>query len=359
MKILQLNLSNFRNYKNIQLNPNNINIIIGKNASGKTNILESIHFLTEGKSFRTNSDEELIKFNENQSIISSKIENFSYEDELKVIINKNGKNNFFINSEEFQLKNYRRDFSSVIFSPSDLNMIKFGPSDRRKYLDILISKVDPMYLYNLNRYKKILNDRNKLLKKNVIYELLEVYNFQLANYGVKILRMRLNILRKFEKYVQNHYKNLSGGDDLKITYLSTVPLDKEELEMESSFEKHLKKFNERDLEVRFTTVGPHRDDLDFKINGNSAKSFGSQGEIRTVVLALKLSEIDILNEIKKTTPILLLDDVFSELDENRISYLMNSINGAQTFITSTNINENKFKYLNANFYEINNGEFIS
>ncbi|WP_036730440.1 DNA replication/repair protein RecF [Peptoniphilus mikwangii] len=360
MKILNLELSNFRNYKYLYYNPKGqINVITGENAMGKTNLLEAIYVLTVGKSFRTVKDSELIQIGGEQTNLKALSINFEYEDYLDVNIYKDKKNKYSINSDDMNLSKYRRDFSSVIFSPSDLNMVKFSPSERRKYLDSLILKLSSVYEHNLYRYRKIIFERNKLLKKNINYDLLEVYDFQLAKYGVKILRERLKILKEFENYVKYHFSNLSGGENLKITYLSTIPLMSDEEEMEKIFLDSLKNCRKRDLEIKFTTIGPHRDDIDFKIENLSAKTYGSQGEIRTVVLSLKLSEVDIIKNYQKNSPLLLLDDVFSELDKNRASYLINSLKNMQTFITSTNLNEENFRSLNADFYEIKNGQIIN
>ncbi|MBP2025555.1 DNA replication/repair protein RecF [Peptoniphilus stercorisuis] len=357
MKLLNLKLFNYRNYSYLEFFPcDKINVIVGKNAIGKTNLLEAVYILTVGKSFRTSRDQEIINLNKNSSELLGSINNFGYEDDLKVVLNRDEKNRYFLNSEELNLKNYKRDMASVIFSPSDLNMIKFSPQERRKYLDNLISKIDPIYEHNLSKYRKIVYERNKLLKKSRDRSLIDIYNFQLADTGVKILRTRLNIIKILEKYSKMHFKNLSGGENLKITYLSTIPLSSDESEMQKIFLKHLDNAVERDLELKYTTIGPHRDDLDFKIEDLSVKSYGSQGEIRSVVLSLKLAEVNLIRGILKSDPILLLDDVFSELDKNRAKYLINSLNNVQTFITSTDLNEENFKDLEGSFFEIENSK---
>ncbi|RVU55740.1 DNA replication/repair protein RecF [Anaerosphaera multitolerans] len=357
MKIIDLEIFNFRNYDHLQFKPHgNINLIMGKNAMGKTNLLEAIYILAYGKSFKVARDNEIIKLDCEKSNLKATMENFGYEDKYQVEINLNAKNNFYINEESLSSKEYKRDMASVIFTPADLDIIKFSPLDRRRYLDNLISKVDAIYDHNLSVYKKILFERNRLLKKSFNYDLLEVYNFQLSQMGVKLLRTRLNYIRQIEKYAKEHFKNLSGGDDLKITYLSTVPLKLEQSEMESIFLKHLKNSHKRDLELKYTTVGPHRDDLDFRIKNLSSKKFGSQGEIRSVVLSLKLAELDILREKLKTNPILLLDDVFSELDKSRSKYLVDSFKNNQIFITTTDLNEDILKDLIGKYFEINNGK---
>ncbi|CDZ74205.1 DNA replication and repair protein RecF [Peptoniphilus sp. ING2-D1G] len=362
MKILNLEIFKFRNYEYLNFKPDiNLNLILGENAMGKTNFLEAIYMLTFGKSFRTSRDKDLIKIGSNNTILKSKVLNFEYEDELEVEIELQGSNKFKINEKQESIKKYKKNFSSVIFSPADLNMIKQSPNERRKYLDDLISIISPVYEHNLSCYKKIVFQRNRLLKNNLkennSKNLLEVYNFQLANYGIKLLKERLKIIRIFEKFCKHHFKVLSGGDDFKITYLSTIAFNLEE-DIGKTFKESLNKALTSDLEKRITTIGPHRDDLDFKINGLSAKNYASQGEIRTAVLSLKLSEIDLIKEYKKNNPILLLDDVFSELDKNRISYLINNISNTQTFITSTSY-DFKISDLKGSIYEVKEGKIFN
>ena len=360
MKLLNLELSNFRNYSHIKFIPEkNINVIIGKNAIGKTNLIESIYVLTCGKSFRTSRESELINLNSDRSIITGEIESFGYEDSLKIELNTQGKSRYFINDEEMNLRNYKRDMASVIFSPADLNMVKLSPQERRKYIDNLISKIDPIYEHNLNKYRKILNERNKLLKNIKDKSLIEIYDFQLSDYGVKILRTRLNIIKSLEEYAKEHFSRLTSGQNFKITYLSTVQLSKDEDEMKKMFLSQLQCRISRDMELKYTTTGPHRDDLDFKIDGLSVKSFGSQGEVRSTVLSLTLAEVDLIRKVLKSQPVLILDDVFSELDKSRAEYFIESIKDVQTFITSTDLNEENFKNLNCSIFEIREGKLIN
>ncbi|SUB75573.1 DNA replication/repair protein RecF [Peptoniphilus indolicus] len=340
MRIDRLELTNFRNYQSFEIEPSDgINLILGRNAIGKTNLLEAIYLITVGKSFRTLKASEMIRLGESSANIRATVESGGYSDELKIILNLNQKNEYIMNSDSINIKNYAGDFSCVIFSPNDLNMIKLSPGERRKYIDSLIEKVSPVYKYNLAKYRKILFERNKLLKRPN-EELLKVYDFQLASYGVKILFERLKYIKEIEEFAKKHYSRLSQGSKLKITYLSTVKFLKDK--MEQTFMEILLEQREKDFESRFTTVGPHRDDLDFKINEMSAKSFASQGETRSIVLALKLAEMDFLEKFNKRRPILLLDDVFSELDKTRAMYLSQSLDNMQTFITSTNLNEDSF-----------------
>ena len=357
MKILNLEIFKFRNYQYLKFKADrNLNLIYGKNAMGKSNFLEAIYTITVGKPFRSARSSNLINLESSKALLKAEIESFGYIDKVEIEINKDGKNTYKINNEDRILKDYKKDFSSVIFSPADLNMVKQSPIERRNYIDNLICLINPVYEHNLSAYKKIIFQRNKLLKNNLHYDLLNVYNFQLANYGVKILKDRLRTIKKFEKFAKVHFERLSGGDHFKITYLSTIPLSNSEEEIEATFKDSLKVNFKRDIERRYTSIGPHRDDIDFKINNMSAKNFASQGEIRTIILALKLSEIDLIREYKKSDPILLLDDVFSELDKNRSSYLLDSIGPIQTFITSTDYDFENFKIFKGNFYEVINGK---
>lgn len=354
MIIKNLILENFRNYEFLNFNPSDkFNVFLGKNAMGKTNLLESIYMITFGKSFRTNLDRDLIKLGKLNSTLSAKIDLFGYEDEARLNLNLFEKNKFEINEEEFSLKNYRKDFSSVLFYPDDLNLIKNSPSDRRKYFDILNTKISTDYEYNFLKYRKILLDRNKLLKYKLDKKLLEVYNNELAIYGIKLLRDRLKLLREFETLLKPHFNKLSAGSNISITYLSTI--DFKDGLLEEKFLNELNNILYKDLEYKYTTIGPHRDDIEFKIDSLNAKNFASQGEIRTLVLSLKLAEIDLIKKYKKNPPILLLDDVFSEIDKRRSYYLVDSIKNIQCFITSTDLSMEIFKTIDGNFYQIDKG----
>ena len=206
------------------------------------------------------------------------------------------------------------------------------------------------------RYRKLLFERNKLLKSCKDKNLLDVYDREIVKNGTKIIIMRLKTIKKLNEIAKKHYKNISG-DDLNITYLSTVPILTEERELTENYLKLLKSSLSKDIEKKYTTIGPHRDDLDFKINKYSSKSYGSQGEQRSIVLSLKLSEADLIKELYKTNPILLLDDVFSEIDSNRSRYLLYSLKNLQTFITTTETS-NFLKSIDANFYRINAGKIL-
>lgn len=357
MKLKYLRLFNFRNYKSLDFIPGeNINVLYGLNASGKTNLLESIYMSIRANSFRNQKDRDLINIGENSSSIITRYNIENFKDDYRVEISNFENKKLFINDEKVNTKEYRKSRFVVLFSPEDLNMIKYSPKDRRKFLDDLLSNIDLNYDFYMYRYRKLLFERNKLLKSCTDKNLLDVYDREIVKNGTKIIIMRLKTIKKLNEIAKKHYKNISG-DDLNITYLSTVPILTEERELTENYLKLLKSSLSKDIEKKYTTIGPHRDDLDFKINKYSSKSYGSQGEQRSIVLSLKLSEADLIKELYKTNPILLLDDVFSEIDSNRSRYLLYSLKNLQTFITTTEIS-NFLKSIDANFYRINAGKIL-
>ncbi|MBS6610853.1 MULTISPECIES: DNA replication/repair protein RecF [Peptoniphilus] len=357
MKLKYLRLFNFRNYKSLDFIPGeNINVLYGLNASGKTNLLESIYMSIRANSFRNQKDRDLINIGENSSSIITRYNIENFKDDYRVEISNFENKKLFINDEKVNTKEYRKSRFVVLFSPEDLNMIKYSPKDRRKFLDDLLSNIDLNYDFYMYRYRKLLFERNKLLKSCTDKNLLDVYDREIVKNGTKIIIMRLKTIKKLNEIAKKHYKNISG-DDLNITYLSTVPILTEERELTENYLKLLKSSLSKDIEKKYTTIGPHRDDLDFKINKYSSKSYGSQGEQRSIVLSLKLSEADLIKELYKTNPILLLDDVFSEIDSNRSRYLLYSLKNLQTFITTTETS-NFLKSIDANFYRINAGKIL-
>lgn len=356
MILSALKLFNFRNYKTLNIEPSsNINILYGKNASGKTNLLEAIFLATEAKSFKNAKDEEIINFDENEASVISNFSDGEIAEKYSVEIFKTENKKIYLNEKIVTKKRFREDKSAVIFSPIDLNMIKYSPQDRRRFIDFLISNIDPNYDYYLGVYRRLMMERNKLLKNKLDMNLLDVYNIEIAKVGSKIIIIRLSIIKKLNYFAKIHYNNISNRDIFNMTYLSTLPLADTEEDINKSYIKYLENSLNRDLEKRFTTIGPHRDDIDFKINKKSAKLYASQGEQRSIVLSLKLAQTDLIESIKKHKSILLLDDVFSELDEYRSKYLINSILNIQTFITTTEVMEN-LKKLDAKFYKIEKGK---
>ena len=242
----------------------------------------------------------------------------------------------------------------VFFSPEDLGIIKNGPSERRRFVDMELCQLDSFYLYNLNNYNKIVNQRNKLLKDMYmnpqLKETLNIWDMQLVSYGSKIIERRQRFVEQLNEIIFDIHKKLSGGkEELKILYEPNVEID--------SFEKKLRDNQDRDIRSKMTSVGPHRDDFSFMIGDTDIRTFGSQGQQRTAALSLKLSEIELVKKITKDTPILLLDDVLSELDSNRQNYLLNSIGDIQTIITCTGLEEfvnNRFEI--DRVFQVTNGK---
>ena len=356
MLVKSIRLKNFRNYKEALFKDfEKINVFIGKNAQGKTNFIEALFFLIRAKSFKNAKDTELISFNEDFCEVEGIISLKNVENSFKIQISRYDGKKYFLNDKEVILKNYKKAISPVVFKPDDLYIVKNSPQDRRKYIDDILVSIDSIYAYNLSSYKKILFERNKILKDyNKNLKLLDIYDIQLAKYGSKILIDRLKFLKNLEEFSKKYYKDLSK-DDFKILYLSTIPPKKSLEDTVDMYIKILKTVRNRDLDLKITTIGPHRDDIDFKINDRSVKTYGSQGEIRSVVLSLKLGELKLLTLKNNINPILLLDDVFSELDSERRNYLFNSIRDIQTFITSTSAENLKFN--EAKYYLIENGTY--
>ena len=356
MLVKSIRLKNFRNYKEALFKDfEKINVFIGKNAQGKTNFIEALFFLIRAKSFKNAKDTELISFNEDFCEVEGIISLKNVENSFKIQISRYDGKKYFLNDKEVILKNYKKAISPVVFKPDDLYIVKNSPQDRRKYIDDILISIDSIYAYNLSSYKKILFERNKILKDyNKNLKLLDIYDIQLAKYGSKILIDRLKFLKNLEEFSKKYYKDLSK-DDFKILYLSTIPPKKSLEDTVDMYIKILKTVRNRDLDLKITTIGPHRDDIDFKINDRSVKTYGSQGEIRSVVLSLKLGELKLLTLKNNINPILLLDDVFSELDSERRNYLFNSIRDIQTFITSTSAENLKFN--EAKYYLIENGTY--
>lgn len=365
MYIEQLELENFRNYKKINTSfSKNINVIYGENAQGKTNIIEAIFLCAAGRSHRTSRDRELINID-------------SERFKVKLLLNKNGvdrkieffyefgKKHILINEIAIKkMANLMGNLLAVVFSPEDILIVKEGPSLRRRFIDITISQLKPSYFYNLQQYNKILSQRNNLLKEiqrnKSLLDTLDIWDEKIAQVGSKIIIERKRFIDKLSKISRKkHYSLTDNNEQLEIkykTFLESVDINKKENIKDEIIENFLKN---RDLELKrcVTIIGPHRDDLDIIVNKLALKKFGSQGQQRTAILSLKLSEVDIIREETDEYPILLLDDVMSELDNKRRNYLFESLTKIQTFITCTEIKFFKEKmYKNISFLKVENGE---
>ncbi len=353
MIIKNIEIKNFRNIENIYLEPTEeINIICGENAQGKTNLIEAIWFFTGAKSFRGIKDNEAIKKNKEKAslkleFLSSLIENTA-EIEIKDKKNArlNGKN---LNSPA----NLAGNFNCVVFSPDDLNFISGSPSLRRKFIDIAIGQLYPKYIDVLREYTRAVKQRNNILKDSIkdgsLIFLLEDFEKIISNEGKKIIDYRKKYIEYLKKSATEIYSGISEKKEiLNIEYFSTV---------KENFEEELKISRENDKFRGITSIGPHRDDIIFKINDLNAREFASQGQKRSIVIALKLAEAEIIKNITNNQPVILLDDVMSELDKNRQNYILNKIKGVQVFITCCD--EENFNILkNGKIIRIKNGEII-
>ena len=359
MILKSVELSDFRNYETLHMEFDcGTNILYGDNAQGKTNILESVYLSGTTKSHKGSKDREMIRFGCEESHIRTIVEKNGLDYQIDMHLKKNRSKGIAINripikkaSELFGILNI------VFFSPEDLNIIKNGPSERRRFLDLELCQLDKVYLYYLSKYNKILNQRNKLLKdiqfRPDLMETLDIWDMQLVECGRKVIETRAAFVEQLNEIVYGIHKNISGNkEELILKYEPDTASDE--------LERKLNANKDRDLKFGQTSVGPHRDDLSFFIHGVDIRKFGSQGQQRTSALSLKLSEIELVKASIHDTPILLLDDVLSELDSNRQNFLLNSIHNIQTVITCTGLDEfvkNRFQ-INKVFQVIEGQVFI-
>ena len=353
MFIEKIKLENFRNYDLQEIEfDKNVNIIYGDNAQGKTNILEAIFICSLGKSFRTNREKELIK----KEKFYSKIEMLSSKEDRKVKINfeLQDKKKFYINDIQIKKtsdilgKNY-----VVLFTPEDISILKNEPSKRRRFLNIMISQLRPMYVHLISDYNKIIEQRNFYLKQ-IKYdgkpkENLQIWDEQLVKLGTKIYEYRKEFIEKINKKIYDiHLKTTENKEQIEIKYLSNVG---------KNYLENLKKNQENDIQKGYTEIGIHRDDFEIYINKNKISIYGSQGQRRTTIISLKLAEAEVIFEEIGERPVILLDDFMSELDKKRIQGLFENIKENQVIITCTDsfkINNSKYK-----LYKVNNAEVES
>jgi len=347
MYIKKIKLQNYRNYDELDVElVNGVNIIYGKNATGKTNFLESIYISSTTKSHKNSKDKEIIKFDKEEAHIKEQIFIDNKENIIDIHLKKNSNKGIAVNGKKInKISEYLGFVNIVFFAPEDLNIIKEGPISRRKFLDFYICQIDKIYTYNLSRYNKILNQRNKLLKdikinnyKNSLIDTIDIYDEQLVKYGIEIINKRKQIIKELKNKIYNiHYFISDTKEKINTIYENNVS--------EENFLEKLRQNRKKDLKFLTTTVGPQRDDIKFVIENVDIRKFGSQGQQRTAALSIKLAELDSIKEIKEETPILLLDDVFSELDENRQKLLIKNIKNIQTVITCTGLSEDILKIL--------------
>ena len=345
MIIKSLELENFRNYKSLNIEfDSGVNILYGDNAQGKTNILEAIYVSATTKSHKGSKDREIINFNEDEAHIKTFLDKEGLERRVDMHLRKSKSKGIAIDMVKIKKAAELLGLLNVVFfSPEDLSIIKDAPAQRRRFVDMELCQLDQSYLYNLNQYNKIINQRNKLLKEagynNDYREMLGIWDMQLISYGKMIIERRKEFVKQLNEIIYGIHKKLSGNkEELVIKYNPCC--EKEDLE------RLVKSNIDKDIRQKMTTVGPHKDDFAFISNGIDVRMYGSQGQQRTAALSLKLSEIEIVKEITKDKPVLLLDDVLSELDSNRQNQLLNNIGDIQTIITCTGLEDfvnNRFK----------------
>lgn len=338
MIVKSLELSHYRNYSDLKISlDQNTNILYGNNAQGKTNILEAIYMSGTSKSHRGNKDREMIQFGQDEAHIRCFVQKEEREYQIDIHLKNKRTKGIAVNkvpikkaSELFGILNL------VVFSPEDLNIIKSGPSERRRFIDAELCQIDKLYLYDLTIYNKALNQRNKLLKdiymRPELEDTLDIWNQQIIEYGLKIIKRRDLFVKNINEIIFDIHKDITGNkENLIIKYEPNCAYEK----YEEEFKKNIK----RDIRFGQTSIGPHKDDLSFLVENIDIRKFGSQGQQRTCALCLKLSEIELVKKSIHETPVLLLDDVLSELDSERQNLLLNHIHNIQTIITCTGLDE--------------------
>ena len=345
MYISSLELADFRNIVSLHMDfSQGTNILYGENAQGKTNILESLFMISTTKSHRGVRDRDMIRFGMEESHIRSLIMKGGIDYRIDMHLRKNKSKGIAINGQRIKKASELIGLLHIVFfSPEDLGIVKNGPAERRRFMDMELCQLDGSYLHNLNQYNKTVENRNRLLRDMYqfpeLQDTLSIWDEQLVNYGRKIIESRRGFIADLNEIVEEIHSKLSGNrEHLTIMYEPNTEVD--------DFEEKLRRGRERDIHMKMTSVGPHRDDFSF-LNGEiDLRRYGSQGQQRTCALSLKLSEIDLVKKVIGHRPVLMMDDVLSELDSGRQNYLLSTIGGIQTFITCTGLDEfvnNRFK----------------
>lgn len=351
-----LELKNYRNYPFLRAEfSDGLNVFVGRNAQGKTNLLEAIYLCSIGRSMRANKEKQLIRWDTESASVKLGIKKEFGTSQIEIILSKGSKKTVRINQIPIRkIGELMGEFTAVYFSPDELKLVKESPEDRRRFMDISISQMSKTYFYLLGKYEKILANRNKLLKltKSVdaIKETIDIWNEQLSSVGARIIYQRLKFLENLSPYARLSHEYLTdGAEQLTLEYAGYK--GESEAEIKEKLIKELEKSFEKDIKLCYTTVGPHRDDIKVSINGIDVRTYGSQGQQRTVALSLKLAELEILEKQTGEKPILLLDDVLSELDSTRKKKLINFCKKTQTFLTCT-----EFEYSADKIFVIEDGK---
>ncbi|MBF8417636.1 DNA replication/repair protein RecF [Heyndrickxia coagulans] len=369
MYLKELELHNYRNYETLTIPfENKVNVILGENAQGKTNLMEAIYVLALAKSHRTSNDKELIRWDAEYAKIKGRLHKTHGTVPLELTISKKGKKAKYNHIEQKKLSRYIGNMNVVMFAPEDLNLVKGSPQVRRRFIDMEIGQISPVYLYDMSRFQKILQQRNHYLKqlqmkKQTDRTMLDILTEQLIEQAAKIVMRRFEFVRMLEEWARPIHHSISRGlEQLEIQYKPSVNVS-EELDwskMIKSYENKFAEIREREIDRGVTMAGPHRDDLAFAVNGRDVHTFGSQGQQRTAALSVKLAEIELIYSEIREYPILLLDDVLSELDDYRQSHLLNAIQGrVQTFVTTTSVDGVDHQTLReASMYTVKAGQIV-
>ena len=367
MKITKIKLINFRNYSKLQLKlDNHLNIFVGNNAQGKTNILESIYVLALTKSHRVGIENNLIKLDESKSIISGSVKKNNIINDLRIELLPDNKKVFFNETEIRKLSNYIGNLNVIMFCPDDLDLLKKAPSIRRNYLNIELSQLDTNYIKYLNEYNKLLKTKNEYLKsinindyKEDLY--LDTINSELIERACKIFESRTKYIELINSKINYIYNKITKLDILKITYDYGLELNSLDVSnYKEVLSSKIRSNTRREIIQGMSLYGPHRDDFSFELDNIDLKFYGSQGQQRIAVIAFKLAEIEIFKEIKDDEPVLLLDDIFSEIDIRKRNQLLKYIDdNVQTIITTTDLkNINKKTVEKAKVFEVHDGNVL-
>lgn len=358
MIIRSLEIADYRNYDSLHIDfDSGTNILYGDNAQGKTNILEAIYMSATTKSHKGSKDKDVVNFNKEEAHIRTYLEKEGIETRVDMHLRRNKSKGIAIDGQKIKKAAQLLGLLNVVFfSPEDLSIIKNGPAERRRFVDMELCQLDQFYLYNLNNYNKIVNQRNKLLKDMYfnpsLRDTLNIWDSQLISFGSKIIERRKLFVEQLNEIILEIHRKLSGGrENLMIQYEPDVIIEE--------YDQKLAVNQERDIKLKQTTTGPHRDDFSFLVGDIDIRKFGSQGQQRTAALSLKLSEIELVKKMTKDNPVLLLDDVLSELDSNRQNYLLGTIGNIQTIITCTGLDEfvnNRFEI--DKVFHIENGKIL-
>ena len=338
MFIESIELLNYRNYKQLHMDfHSGTNVLYGDNAQGKTNILEAVYVCSTTKSHKGSKDKEIVRFGEEESHIKMTVRRDGIPYRIDMHLKKNRTKGVAVNGVPIKKASELFGIVNVIFfSPEDLNIIKNGPAERRRFLDLELCQLNKVYVYDLVQYNRVVVQRNKLLKEMdsdpSLKETLNIWDSQLVRFGSELIRLRTRFVEELNELIREIHFHLSGEkEELQIRYEPNVTPE--------TFEEELLRNRAQELRQRLTLTGPHRDDLDFIVNGADIRKFGSQGQQRTAALSLKLSEIELVKRTVKDYPVLLLDDVLSELDGKRQEHLLSEISHIQTLITCTGLDE--------------------